>query len=61
MISFAQFRVKESLFSPNERPRQHIENLITILSYFEPKDTEENKDVLFTLQDSIHRLLTGGN
>lgn len=66
MKSFKDWRKENNLpessvFDPMRDPRGQLEDIMAIISNFEPKEVEDCKDVLLQLQDMVEKVLTGGD
>lgn len=52
--------IKENeMLGSQEDPKTMIDNLINVLSHFQPKDVEDTKDLLLDLQRILDDKITG--
>lgn len=59
MKTWNQYVEESDVSGISEDPRTMIDNLINVLSHFQPKDVEDTKDLLLDLQKMIDDKITG--
>lgn len=59
MKTWKQYIKESDSMGTPEDPRTMIDNLINVLSHFQPRDIEDTKDLLLDLQRMLDDKLTG--